>query len=135
MYEQSQAFLEWAASYDAGGLDIRSRRLHEQWLGTLPCPIVCVEGEYSIKEQLAMLEAEIWQEVDHQCPRARSLLRKQGALKFEMHRPLALRVHEKLHGGACSMVIGIKGVRSEQRVLGNEGESGRAQHLTRRLQI
>jgi adenylate kinase family enzyme len=61
MYESSQAFLAWAASYDAGGLDIRSRQLHEEWLGTLPCPIVCFEGEYSIEEQLAVLEAEIQQ--------------------------------------------------------------------------
>ena len=48
MYAQSQAFLAWAASYDDGGMDIRSRQLHDQWLGTLPCPIVCFEGEYSI---------------------------------------------------------------------------------------
>ena len=59
MYEQSQAFLAWAASYDEGGLDIRSKRLHEQWLSTLPCPIVCFEGEYSIEEQIAVLMAEI----------------------------------------------------------------------------
>jgi hypothetical protein len=61
MYEQSQAFLAWAASYDSGGIDIRSRQLHEQWLGTLPCPILCIEGEYSIEEQLAVLLVEIGQ--------------------------------------------------------------------------
>jgi hypothetical protein len=59
MYESSQAFLAWAASYDEGDVDIRSRRRHEQWLGTLPCPIVCIEGEYSIEEQLAVLIAEM----------------------------------------------------------------------------
>ena len=61
MYEQSQAFLDWAASYDDGDLNIRSRRLHEQWLGNLSCPIVCIEGEYTIKEQLDVLMAEIEQ--------------------------------------------------------------------------
>jgi hypothetical protein len=61
MYEVSQAFLTWAASYDEGGLDIRSRRLHEEWLGTLPCPILCFEGEYSIEEHLAVLMVEIGQ--------------------------------------------------------------------------
>ena len=40
MYESSQAFLAWAASYDEGGLDIRSRQLHEEWLGILPCPLL-----------------------------------------------------------------------------------------------
>jgi len=59
MYESSQAFLAWAASYDEGGLDIRSRRRHEQWLGTLPCPILCFEGEYTIEDQLAVLMVEI----------------------------------------------------------------------------
>jgi adenylate kinase family enzyme len=59
MYEQSQAFLAWAASYDEGGLDIRSRQRHDQWLSTLPCPILCFEGEYTLEEQLAVLMVEI----------------------------------------------------------------------------
>lgn len=61
LYEKSQEFLDWAASYDTGGLDIRSRRLHEQWLTTLPCPIIFMEGEYDIEEQLDMIMAEIQQ--------------------------------------------------------------------------
>ena len=61
MYEVSQAFLAWAAAYDEGGLDIRSRRRHDQWLSTLPCPILCFEGEYSIEEHLAVLMVEIGQ--------------------------------------------------------------------------
>ena len=36
MYEQSQQFLAWAVSYDDGCLDMRSRRMHEQWLSMLP---------------------------------------------------------------------------------------------------
>jgi adenylate kinase family enzyme len=61
MYEQFQAFLVWAASYDEGGLDIRSRQSHEEWLGMLPCPILCFEGAYTIEEQLAVLMVEIGQ--------------------------------------------------------------------------
>ena len=60
-YEQSQEFLDWAASYDTGDVHMRSRRLHEQWLSTLPCPIVCMEGEYAIEEQLDVLMPEIRQ--------------------------------------------------------------------------
>ena len=59
MYETSQAFLVWAASYDEGGFDMQSRRRHDQWLSTLPCPILCFEGEYTIEEQLAVLMVEI----------------------------------------------------------------------------
>jgi adenylate kinase family enzyme len=58
MYESSQAFLARAASYDEGGLDIRSRQRHDQWLGMLPCPIICFEGEYTIEELLAVLMVE-----------------------------------------------------------------------------
>ena len=56
MYEHSQAFLAWAASYDDGDVHIRSRRRHDQWLSTLPRPLICFEGEYSIKEHLAVLD-------------------------------------------------------------------------------
>ena len=59
MYEQSQAFLQWAASYDDGDVNMRSRRLHDQWLGTLPCPIICIEGEHTVDEQLDVLMAQI----------------------------------------------------------------------------
>jgi hypothetical protein len=61
MYEQSQAFLVWTAAYDDSGLDMRSRQRHDQWLGTLPCPILCFEGEYTIEEHLAVLMVEIGQ--------------------------------------------------------------------------
>lgn len=61
MYEHSQVFLAWAASYDDGDVHIRSRRRHDQWLSTLPCPILCFEGEYTIEEQLAVLMVEMGQ--------------------------------------------------------------------------
>jgi hypothetical protein len=62
MYEQSQAFLDWAASYEDGGLDMRNRQRHEEWLNTLPCPIVRIEGEYTIEEQLDVLMVELQQD-------------------------------------------------------------------------
>ena len=58
MYETSQEFLEWAASYDDGGLDMRSKQRHEEWLSTLPCPIILIEGEYDVEEQLDVIMAE-----------------------------------------------------------------------------
>ncbi|HYB40353.1 MAG TPA: hypothetical protein VEL75_01220, partial [Candidatus Methylomirabilis sp.] len=50
-------FLDWAGSYDAGGVEIRSRALHEAWLAALPGPILRLEGDRSVEEQLAQLEA------------------------------------------------------------------------------
>jgi len=51
------AFLEWAGQYDAGGLEMRSRALHEAWLTALPCAVMKLEGDRSPEEQLAAIES------------------------------------------------------------------------------
>ena len=50
MFEEHNKFIVWAASYDTGGLDMRSRALHEQWLADLPCPVIRVDGSKPIDE-------------------------------------------------------------------------------------
>nr|WP_214756624.1 MULTISPECIES: hypothetical protein [unclassified Exiguobacterium] len=55
LYEQSQAFLSWAALYDQAGTEVRSKTLHEQWLAELACPILRIEGDYSTEERIAMV--------------------------------------------------------------------------------
>lgn len=55
-HEASVAFLEWAAAYDTGESDMRSRRLHEAWLASLPGRVVRLEGARPIAAQLARLE-------------------------------------------------------------------------------
>jgi adenylate kinase family enzyme len=50
-------FLEWAGRYDTGGLELRSRALHEAWLATLPCIVVKLEGDRPLADQLAAIEA------------------------------------------------------------------------------
>jgi len=52
-YEQSQTFLEWASLYDHAGTEVRSKALHEQWMADLPCPILRIEGDYSVEERVA----------------------------------------------------------------------------------
>lgn len=47
-----KAFIEWAMAYDEGGLDIRSKSSHEKWIATLPCPVVRIEGDRTITENL-----------------------------------------------------------------------------------
>lgn len=49
-------FLDWCASYDAAGLETRSRALHEAWLSTLPRPVLRLEGDRSVAEQLEQVE-------------------------------------------------------------------------------
>ncbi len=55
LYEQSQAFLSWAALYDHAGTEVRSKSSHEQWLAELACPILRIEGDYSTEERIAMV--------------------------------------------------------------------------------
>ncbi len=56
MHEAHMAFLNWAAAYDEGNEDMRSRRRHERWLAALPCPCLRLEGPLTVAEQLARLE-------------------------------------------------------------------------------
>ena len=51
-YETHKGFLEWAAAYDTGGLDMRSKAMHEKWIATLPCPVVRIEHDRTIPENL-----------------------------------------------------------------------------------
>lgn len=42
------AFLDWASHYEDSSRQGRSRRRHEAWLLTLPCPVCRVDGERPI---------------------------------------------------------------------------------------
>jgi adenylate kinase family enzyme len=55
--EAHLAFMDWAAAYEDGGPDVRSRVLHESWLRTLTCPVLRLEGDLSVEERLRRLEA------------------------------------------------------------------------------
>jgi hypothetical protein len=44
MADRHRAFMQWAEAYDSAGPDQRSRMLHEQWLATLPCPVLRLDS-------------------------------------------------------------------------------------------
>lgn len=52
MYETHQAFLAWAARYDTGGPDIRSRAKHDQWQQLLTCPVLRLDGGQPLADNL-----------------------------------------------------------------------------------
>ena len=56
MFEEHKKFITWAASYDTGGLDMRSCALHEKWLTDVPCPVICVDGSKAIDELLIQIK-------------------------------------------------------------------------------
>jgi adenylate kinase family enzyme len=55
-HRASVEFLEWAARYDAGDMQMRSRARHEAWLAALPAPVLRLEGDRSVAEQLRRVE-------------------------------------------------------------------------------
>ena len=54
--DRVEAFLAWAAVYDEG-LEVpeRCRRLHEEWLAALPCPVLRIEGADSVEANLDLV--------------------------------------------------------------------------------
>jgi len=48
-------FLEWAARYDEGGMDVRSLAMHERWLSARSCPILRIDGDTSVDERVAQV--------------------------------------------------------------------------------
>jgi adenylate kinase family enzyme len=53
-HEGHAGFMAWAALYDEGGLEVRSRTLHETWLEELSCPVLQLDGTLPLTELLAL---------------------------------------------------------------------------------
>jgi adenylate kinase family enzyme len=51
-HQRSHDFLTWAAAYDTGGLDMRSKSSHEKWIATLPSPVLRIEGDKTVQENI-----------------------------------------------------------------------------------
>lgn len=58
-YDDHMAFIEWAASYDTAGPEIRSRRMHEDWMARLPCPVARVSGTDKTADQVQQV-FDLW---------------------------------------------------------------------------
>jgi len=59
LHEASGEFLDWASRYDAGDREMRSRAMHEAWLAALPGPVLRLQGDRPVAEQLARVEASM----------------------------------------------------------------------------
>ena len=55
LHEHHSTFMAWAAQYDDGGLDIRSRRLHDDWLARLPaqCRVIRLNSDRPLVDLVA----------------------------------------------------------------------------------
>ena len=56
MEEAHQAFLTWAAGYDDGGPDTRSRMKHDEWQKLLRCPLLTLHGDAPLEENLTEID-------------------------------------------------------------------------------
>ena len=56
MYDNHREFIEWAAQYEEGGLDIRSRARHDEWQKLLQCPLVEVDGAQPVEYNFNIIE-------------------------------------------------------------------------------
>jgi hypothetical protein len=59
MYKQHSDFIEWAKTYDTGGMEHRSKMRHDTWEQTLPCEILHLDGADSTEENFNKIAKKI----------------------------------------------------------------------------
>jgi len=55
-HQQHLEFIEWASKYDEGGMEVRSKVKHEEWLNQLTCPVLRIEGDVTVDEKLKLVK-------------------------------------------------------------------------------
>ena len=58
-YKTYKKFIKWASEYDTGEAKMRSLAQHEEWMKKLSCPIVKIEGDKSLDENLTAIMRHI----------------------------------------------------------------------------
>lgn len=56
MYENHREFIDWAASYDSGGLDTRSKAKHDQWQNLLRCRQILLDGSLPVEKNFEIIQ-------------------------------------------------------------------------------
>lgn len=59
MYENYLAFMEWAAKFDTGGLDMRSKASLDNWQARMTCPVLTLDSACSVEDNLARVLAAL----------------------------------------------------------------------------
>lgn len=63
MYENHKEFIEWAASYDEGNINMRSKTKHDEWQKLLSCPVVLVDGSLPVETNLEVINRKGVEEI------------------------------------------------------------------------
>ena len=56
MYDHHQQFLAWAAAYDHGDINMRSKAKHDQWQKILPCKQVILDGNVDLENNFETIK-------------------------------------------------------------------------------
>lgn len=56
MFENHQEFIAWAASYDSGGLDMRSKSKHDEWQKLLQCQQIQLDGSLPVEKNFEIIQ-------------------------------------------------------------------------------
>lgn len=59
MYENHQVFIIWAASYDSGGLDMRSKPKHDEWQKLLQCHQILLDGSLPVEKNFEIVRQNL----------------------------------------------------------------------------
>lgn len=59
MYEHHVEFINWAASYEDGGINMRSKVKHDDWQRQLICPLILVDGSMPIMVNFELIKRKI----------------------------------------------------------------------------
>ena len=59
MYEIHRKFMDWAAAYDTGGSDMRSRAEHDEWQKRLQCRQISVDGSLPLEKNLEIIRCSL----------------------------------------------------------------------------
>ncbi len=59
LYANYIKFMNWAASYDHGGIDMRSKVKHDNWQKQLICPLLLVDGSMPVSENFALIQRKV----------------------------------------------------------------------------
>ncbi len=55
MYETHRKFMDWAASYDSGDLNRRSKLKHDTWQKKLPCRVILLDGSLPVEKNFELI--------------------------------------------------------------------------------
>lgn len=57
LYQDHLTFMDWASKYDSGDIDIRSKKLHYEWLEKLNCQVLKIEEDIGLSEKILKVES------------------------------------------------------------------------------